>query len=117
MLSNTWFSRAGLLAAGLAVFHWMAGGPSLLGQSPAAPPTPRAQNSSASSKPRRTAVAKYTDEKITVDGRMNEPAWQTAEVSIGFTQQDPVEGTPSSELTEVRVLYNKDMLYFGVFCH
>jgi uncharacterized protein DUF5916/cellulose/xylan binding protein with CBM9 domain len=80
------------------------------GQAPSA-------RTAAAPRPRRTATAKFTDQKITIDGKLDEPAWQTAEVSVGFTQQDPTEGVPSTQLTEVRILYDKNNLYFGIFCH
>jgi hypothetical protein len=66
---------------------------------------------------KRVAVAKFTGQKITVDGRLDEPAWQTAELNGGFLQQDPKEGEPASESTEFRVLYDSEYLYIGAFCH
>ena len=66
---------------------------------------------------KRVALAKFTDQKITVDGSLDEPAWQTAELNGGFLQQDPKEGEPASESTEFRVLYDKEYLYIGAFCH
>ncbi len=69
------------------------------------------------SKPVRVAVAKRTDQKIKLDGVLDEPAWQTTEVTGGYTQQDPEEGQPSTEYTEVRILYDPDNLYFGIVAH
>jgi hypothetical protein len=66
---------------------------------------------------RRIATAKYTDAKIVIDGRLDEPAWQAAEVSGDFLQQDPREGEPASEKTDVRVLYNHEFLYVSAVCH
>lgn len=68
-------------------------------------------------RPRRVAVARYTDQKITVDGRLDEPAWDRAEVTGEFTQQDPKDGVPASEATDIRILYDKEKLYFGILCH
>ena len=68
-------------------------------------------------KPVRVAVAKRTAEKIQVDGVLDEPAWQAAEPTGGFIQQDPKEGEPASEVTEVRVLYDQDNLYVAVLCY
>jgi len=50
------------------------------------------------------------DSPITVDGKLDEPAWQRPGVS-GFIQQDPHEGKPASERTEVWVAYDRDKLY------
>jgi hypothetical protein len=67
--------------------------------------------------PRRVANARYTDAKITIDGRLDEPAWQTAEITSGFLQQDPREGEPASERTDVRVLFAHEFLYVAAVCH
>ncbi len=51
---------------------------------------------------------------ITLDGRLDEPAWQLAGVASGFTQREPEPGAPASERTEVRVVYTEQTLYVGV---
>jgi len=53
-------------------------------------------------------------EKINIDARLDELAWQEAPSATSFTQREPEEGKPSSEETEIRVLYDKDNLYFGI---
>ncbi len=68
-------------------------------------------------RPVRVAVAQRTDQKIKIDGVLDEPAWQTAEPTGGLTQQDPKEGEPASEATEIRVLYDQDNLYVAVWCY
>jgi hypothetical protein len=52
---------------------------------------------------------------ITLDGTLDEPAWLDAPVAKNFIQNDPREGEPATFDTEVRVLYDDDALYFGVF--
>jgi len=52
--------------------------------------------------------------EIDIDGRLDDPAWMTAAVLTGFTQFDPVEGSPASEETEVRVIVGDDALYFSI---
>ena len=54
---------------------------------------------------------------ITVDGTLNEPDWNRAPVASGFIQNDPHEGEPASEDTEVRILYDATNLYVGVLAH
>ncbi|MGH9785475.1 MAG: carbohydrate binding family 9 domain-containing protein, partial [Terriglobia bacterium] len=54
---------------------------------------------------------------ITLDGNLDEPAWQEAPISLGFVQRDPQEGAASSEKTEFRVLYTATTLYIGVICY
>ncbi|MGE3958871.1 MAG: DUF5916 domain-containing protein [Vicinamibacterales bacterium] len=49
-----------------------------------------------------------------IDGLLDEEVWRTAPMIDSFTQQEPVNGQPSTERTEVRVLYDAANLYIGV---
>jgi len=51
---------------------------------------------------------------VDVDGRLDEAAWAEAEPATDFVQLEPTPGAPSSERTEVRVLYDRAALYVGV---
>ena len=52
---------------------------------------------------------------ITIDGALDEPAWFEAPVANGFIQNDPREGEPATFDTEVKLLYDDEALYIGVF--
>ena len=53
-----------------------------------------------------------------VDGDvLADPAWTGAPYATDFIQSAPNEGAPSSERTEVRVLFTEDTLYIGVVCY
>jgi hypothetical protein len=65
----------------------------------------------------RRLPALKTAEKITIDGKLGESAWERAPVAKDFIQSEPREGQPSAELTEVRVLYDAENLYFGAHLH
>ena len=65
----------------------------------------------------RVTTAVYTDAKLTIDGRLDEPAWHSEAAVSDFTQKQPDEGKPFTELTEVRILYNKQFLYVSAYCH
>jgi hypothetical protein len=54
---------------------------------------------------------------IVVDGRLDEPVWGEAPPAWGFVQREPRPGTPASEDTEVRVLYDERGVYFGIRAH
>ncbi|MCH8193662.1 MAG: carbohydrate binding family 9 domain-containing protein [Planctomycetes bacterium] len=54
--------------------------------------------------------------EITLDGLLNEPAWQQCVPITELYQQQPREGAPVSEKTEIRILYSSKMLYIGVLC-
>ncbi|MDO8677439.1 MAG: DUF5916 domain-containing protein [Acidobacteriota bacterium] len=49
-----------------------------------------------------------------IDGRVNDAIWQTVQPYTSFTQQDPIEGAPASERTEVRVIVGKGNVYIGI---
>jgi hypothetical protein len=53
----------------------------------------------------------------TIDGRLDDPIWKTAAVIDKLVQETPVEGAPATEQTEVRVAYDSDKIYFGIYAH
>ena len=64
-----------------------------------------------------TAVATPVHGRIEVDGRLDEAAWREGTPIIGFRQVDPNEGSPVSERTEVRIVYDADAIYIGAWLH
>ena len=58
-----------------------------------------------------------TREAIEIDGHLNEEAWSQTQMIDDFTQQSPDEGQPTTERTEVRVLYDTEKLYIGFECY
>jgi hypothetical protein len=52
---------------------------------------------------------------IVLDGHLDEAAWANAPIAKDFIQNDPREGEPATFDTEVKVLYDGEALYFGVF--
>ena len=53
-----------------------------------------------------------------LDGEVrNDPAYQNAVPLTEFWQTAPDEGQPSTEKTEVRVVYDKTTLYVGIVCY
>lgn len=63
------------------------------------------------------AQAVRTDAVIRIDGVLDEATWSTAPVVDEFTQIDPNEGAPASQLTEARILYDDQALYVGIRLH
>jgi len=59
--------------------------------------------------------AHQVQSSISVDGRLDEAAWQQAEAISGFMQSEPDEGAPATQRTEVRVLYGPSNIYLGAF--
>ena len=52
-----------------------------------------------------------------IDGRLDDPIWQTAAMITNFVQQSPLDGVPATEDTEVYLAYDRDHLYFGFYLH
>jgi hypothetical protein len=50
-----------------------------------------------------------------IDGRLNEEGWAAAQPLEGFVQRIPRHGAPASEPTEVRILFDDEALYVGVW--
>ena len=67
---------------------------------------------------RRTvrAIRLQPDERIVLDGRLDEAAWSRAVPARDFIQQDPDNGKPATEPTEVRIVFTSTALYMGVTC-
>jgi len=67
--------------------------------------------------PSKIVQAVRAEPRPVIDGWVNEPVWQTAPAILDFTQYDPAEGAPPTEITSVRVLYDNRALYIGVICY
>ena len=64
------------------------------------------------------ARARRVEDAPVVDGEvLNDPAYAEVAAATGFRQNRPDEGQPSSERTEVRIVYTDDTLYFAVVCY
>jgi hypothetical protein len=50
-----------------------------------------------------------------VDGQLNDIVWRNAARITSFVQEQPVEGAPASEETEVHVAYDSRNIYFGIY--
>jgi len=67
--------------------------------------------------PKKTLQAVRISEKINLDAKFDEPAWQTAPVAADFLYAWPNPGLTASEKTEVRVLYDDAALYVAFRCY
>ncbi|MCH8266355.1 MAG: carbohydrate binding family 9 domain-containing protein [Acidobacteria bacterium] len=68
-------------------------------------------------RPRPVATAHRVTETLSIDGALDERVWQEAEPLTDFVQAEPLEGQLASEKTEVRLLYDDNAIYVGVFLH
>jgi len=51
-----------------------------------------------------------------IDGILDENFWREAPNARGFLQYEPSRGEPSSLMTEVKILYDDNCIYFGFIC-
>ncbi|HVH26038.1 MAG TPA: DUF5916 domain-containing protein [Vicinamibacterales bacterium] len=70
------------------------------------------RSSAAGGRPTLTAVR--AEQAPTIDGRLDDAIWRNAALIDTFVQEEPLEGAPATERTEVRVAYDSDQLYFGI---
>jgi len=65
----------------------------------------------------RLAQAARVDHAPKLDGTLDDPLWQQATPITNFRQREPYEGQPPTERTEVRILYTRNEVFFGVACY
>ncbi len=58
-----------------------------------------------------------TQEKITIDGLLDEAIWQRAEVATDFQQNFPTDTVAAIAKTEIRFTYDKKYLYIAAICY
>ena len=61
--------------------------------------------------------AARADTPPVIDGELDDPVWQRAELATGFTQTRPNPGQPASQRTEVRVLYDDEAIFVAARLH
>jgi hypothetical protein len=57
------------------------------------------------------------EEAVTIDGRLDEPAWSKAARLTGFSEYRPVDNQRASERTEVLVWYSPEAIHFGIIAY
>ena len=76
-----------------------------------APPSPQQQVVS------NPAEATRVDHAPKLDGTLNDTLWESAKPITDFRQREPREGELPTEKTEVRILYTRHGVYFGIHCY
>jgi hypothetical protein len=75
---------------------------------------PRVQRAAES---RKAVRAVPTSAIIHTDGVFEEPAWSESTPVVELLQKDPEEGQPATERTEVKILYTRRSIVFGIRCY
>jgi len=66
---------------------------------------------------RKTTAIRVEGEDIRVDGILDEPVWREHPGIGEFVQVEPRQGEPPTESTLIRLVYDEDALYIGVYCY
>ncbi len=66
---------------------------------------------------KRSITATRIVETPKIDGVLDDAAWATAEMVSDFTQTRPHPGSPASQKTEIRVIYDDEAIYIGAIMH
>ena len=74
------------------------------------------QNRGPAATDRKIAQAARVERAPRLDGTLSDPVWQSAEPITDFRQREPFEGQTPTEKTEVRILYTRHVVYFGISC-
>ena len=59
-------------------------------------------------------MATFTDEPVTLDGKLNEPAWLSAGSTDEFWQYFPTDSVFAEHQTDVKIMYDETTLYVGI---
>jgi hypothetical protein len=78
--------------------------------------TAQPANQTISDQGMRVAQAVKVETPPRLDGTLHDPIWQQAAPITDFRQKEPYEGQPATERTEVRIVYTRNEIYFGVVC-
>ncbi|WP_035651703.1 DUF5916 domain-containing protein [Flavobacterium sp. ASV13] len=68
---------------------------------------------------KKVLQAQSTVESISIDGKLDEAAWENAPIATNFIMFEPDNGKPIPEgkKTEIKVLYNNDAIYIGAMMY
>lgn len=68
---------------------------------------------------KKTLQTQFTNENISIDGKLNEEAWKNAVIASDFVMFTPDNGKaiPDNQKTEIKVLYNHDAIYIGAMLY
>ncbi len=60
--------------------------------------------------------ASKTEEKIVLDGMLNEAFWKSAQAADDFLQNFPVDSVPALDQTLIKIAFDESFLYIGGVC-
>lgn len=68
---------------------------------------------------KKTLHTSFSKEKITIDGKLDEEIWKSAEIATNFVMIEPDNGAAEKpeRKSEVKLVYDNDALYIAAFLH
>ncbi len=66
---------------------------------------------------RKTTMAVRATKAPVLDGYLEPEVWQTVQPATNFVRYDPLNGKPSSQKSEVYLLYDNEAVYIGALLH
>ncbi len=75
------------------------------------------QDADGGAAPTLSAYPITEDQRLDLDGRLDDAAWLMAEPASDFTQQEPSEGGVPSQRTEIRVAFDKEAFFIGAMIY
>ncbi|MBZ4036942.1 carbohydrate binding family 9 domain-containing protein [Flavobacterium sp. 17A] len=68
---------------------------------------------------KKSIRAQVTSHAISIDGKLDEPAWENVPIATDFIMLEPDNGKaiPYEKRTEVKVVYNNDAIYIGAMMY
>lgn len=64
---------------------------------------------------KKEVAALKTENRLKVDGHLDEQEWKMAKSGPRFIQVEPFQGNAATQNTDLKVVFNKEFLYLGVF--
>lgn len=64
-----------------------------------------------------TIIPVKIQEKINLNGELDEKIWENIPKINNFTQREPKNGEPATEKTEIAFCYDDEKLYIGLWCY
>ena len=61
--------------------------------------------------------ATYIDYPMTLDGKLDEPVWESADVTEEFWQYFPTDSLKADYQTEIKILFDETTLYVGIIAY
>ena len=65
----------------------------------------------------KSLITQRINQKITIDGVFDEPAWINANVASGFTTFEPTPGLKLSQKSEIKFLYDDKSIYVAAYLY